>query len=555
MDICRLLVWSLVAQLPATGQTAPAVPAIGLYNPTPWEVAVPVEIPTGRLAAPGLVDWTQVHLECAGVTVPHALRSGRATWQRATADRRPAPRAEDLLVFSCAVPARQWVHVQVVPGAVAGVPALRHESGKLVVTAGDTRVVIDQETASLESWEAWGTPLLERPLRVTAVRLLDPGYALEGYLSVGYTTAAINVRKGDVAEMTVRLADVNAAPALTEVSFDLDVAQGPSATLIYRVSASGQLEITCDERPWEGHSPWLRHALQYSLDVVGQSHDALAELENRWAFYGFRDYTAAVKSVARVHRQAHVGVLETGEEFVNGRHFARRLTPIASPDPAHAEHLAELLDEGLVTSIQPLTTGPLGGGVYLVDATSSPAIVTELAEALVEAGVECASSAAPGHLPVRLGLVPPEERDGIAGDGYVIGLQDGGVSVRAGTRLGLYSAVRTMARHLQRHGRDGGVPLVARNPVVDLRGGGFGGGNFEVDFPYGTETEWCRVLDNLLDSGMNVFACMGMWANWKMPVSYQHMPELRSDAPDAYDESSGAKFVELDHHREHGLRL
>ncbi|MCU0962741.1 MAG: hypothetical protein MUF48_21805, partial [Pirellulaceae bacterium] len=33
------------------------------------------------------------------------------------------------------------------------------------------------------------------------------------------------------------------------------------------------------------------------------------------------------------------------------------------------------------------------------------------------------------------------------------------------------------------------------------------------------------------------------------------MPELRSDAPDAYDESSGAKFVELDHHREHGLRL
>jgi len=76
-----------------------------------------------------------------------------------------------------------------------------------------------------------------------------------------------------------------------------------------------------------------------------------------------------------------------------------------------------------------------------------------------------------------------------------------------------------------------------------------------VDFPYGDDDQWCRVFDGLLDSGMNVFACMGMWANWKMPVSYQYMPELRSEDPDAYDESSGAKFADLEYHRTHGLKL
>ena len=43
--------------------------------------------------------------------------------------------------------------------------------------------------------------------------------------------------------------------------------------------------------------------------------------------------------------------------------------------------------------------------------------------------------------------------------------------------------------------------------------------------------------------------------NWKLPASYKYMPELRSTAPDAYDEVSGAKFKEFDLHREKGLRL
>ncbi len=76
-----------------------------------------------------------------------------------------------------------------------------------------------------------------------------------------------------------------------------------------------------------------------------------------------------------------------------------------------------------------------------------------------------------------------------------------------------------------------------------------------MDFPYGSEDEWKRVLQNLLDSGMNYFACLGMWGNWKMPVKFSYMPELRSDDPTAYDESSGAKFSEVDEHREKALRL
>ena len=40
-----------------------------------------------------------------------------------------------------------------------------------------------------------------------------------------------------------------------------------------------------------------------------------------------------------------------------------------------------------------------------------------------------------------------------------------------------------------------------------------------------------------------------------MPVSYKHMPELRSDSPEAFDQASGARFSDIDRHREHGLSL
>jgi hypothetical protein len=131
----------------------------------------------------------------------------------------------------------------------------------------------------------------------------------------------------------------------------------------------------------------------------------------------------------------------------------------------------------------------------------------------------------------------------------------GDIEVLAGSLLGLRQAVRAIADHVALHGPAAGLPLVAANPVVDLRGGGFGGGNFEVDFPYGSIAQWERVLDRLLDSGMNVLTCLGMWGNWKMPVSYKYLPELASDDPQAYDESSGTLLSEVDTQRQRGLQL
>jgi hypothetical protein len=214
-----------------------------------------------------------------------------------------------------------------------------------------------------------------------------------------------------------------------------------------------------------------------------------------------------------------------------------------------------LADEGLVVEVLPARTAKIERPVRVVDDAKAEAVLRELTEILQNAGVEFATDGAAECTTIRLELVPDAARLGISGDGYVMAAADTGFTLQAGTRLGLYGAVRAVAGHLKRYGREGGLPLTARNPVVDLRGGGFGGGDFEVDFPYADDAEWCRVFDGLLDSGMNVFACMGMWANWKMPVGYKYMPELRSDEKDAYDESSGAKFAELDYHREHGLKL
>ncbi len=127
--------------------------------------------------------------------------------------------------------------------------------------------------------------------------------------------------------------------------------------------------------------------------------------------------------------------------------------------------------------------------------------------------------------------------------------------VAAQTRFGLLRAVRSISEHLATADGPAGIPLIASNPAVGLRAGGFGGGDFEVDFPHGSEAEWHKALESLADSGMNVMADLGMWSNWKMPVSYRLMPELQSSSPDAYDEVSGARLGDLEMHRERGLRL
>jgi hypothetical protein len=59
----------------------------------------------------------------------------------------------------------------------------------------------------------------------------------------------------------------------------------------------------------------------------------------------------------------------------------------------------------------------------------------------------------------------------------------------------------------------------------------------------------------MMMSGMNSITDLGMWSNWKMPVSFKYMPELRTNDPNAYDEVSGARFSAFDSSREFALKL
>ena len=56
---------AFVAQMTANPAFDPAPGAFGgvaLYNPTPWQGPALVEIPTGRIAAPGIIDWSNARL-------------------------------------------------------------------------------------------------------------------------------------------------------------------------------------------------------------------------------------------------------------------------------------------------------------------------------------------------------------------------------------------------------------------------------------------------------------------------------------------------------------
>ncbi|MDX9972843.1 MAG: hypothetical protein RBU21_07635 [FCB group bacterium] len=401
----------------------------------------------------------------------------------------------------------------------------------------------------LQTYETFGVPRLQGPLSILIHTLRDPGYEFSGAIGPGYQRASVSLLREYILVTITRYVSSSSTPAMTECNFEItDTAGTPFLALTYRLHRSGLLEIVADERPRQGESLWLHYAAEYSLAEIGQV-EPLFYIEDRWPFYGFREYTATMTGTARVSRSDSGSTVVLGEETVNGRHYARRFNPV---DPsANAKAMAEMADEGLVVDVTPARVKP-DKPMRLAFPASESVIAQELAKALGEAGQTLTEDAS-NAFTVRAEL-DPADKAGVSGDGFVVQREDGGVCVKARTRLGLYGAVRAIADHL-RHRGDGTVPLVARNPVVDLRAGGFGGGDFEVDFPYGTDEEWTAVFDRLLDSGMNTFACLGMWSNWKMPVSYRYMPELRSDAPDAYDESSGAEFSEFEAQRDHGLKL
>ena len=542
---------------------------ISLFNPTTWKGPMVVEVPTGRIASPGLVDWRHVSLRLGHRTIPFAVRAGCAHWRTQFVAPVVSPRAEDLLVFACTVPPGEWARIQVFRESSPGHARSEHlarKNGQATIAYPGIRAVIDEATGLLRELSFREESLLSGPLRMGVTKLSKAApYELVGAFAVGYAfpgdpgAPRIKVNGRQAVPHRVRWVSASSSGAMTEVNFLAEAHNGPSMALTYRVHANGVVDILADGQPWQGISPWCSHAVTYALPLAGRA-EALPYLENRFPFYGFKGYTASVKQTACVRRGTRFGMLELGEETVNGRRWARRVTPFGPGEFAAVESLAEATDQGLIVDVLPARSILPNDVLGMACPDSARTVGQMLLRGMETAGVKAKMAAGNDvSAALRLEILPVSESDGIEPDGFEIrpigkkSDTQSGWSVRARSLSGLYQATTAIVAHMARFGAN--LPLIARNPVVPLRGGGFGGGQIEVDFPYGSEEEWKRVLENLAASGMNRFACLGMWGNWKMPVSYVYMPELRSTSPGAYDESSGAKFVDIDRHRERGLRL
>ena len=529
------------AEAPTSGRVALA--SIRLHNPTGWEGATCVEVPIGSLATPGLIDWTRVRLVADdGRDVPFALREGRPHWKARLVAPIVDPRAEDLLVFDCPVRPGGRVRLDIVPGSPVTEPATGDDKGQAVVSYPGLRVTVDPTTALLVGVEAAGKPLLRAPLSV-AFRKMSGNKGPDRRLGAP----------------RVRPVSRSSNAAMTELHYVLDVSDRLSMGVTYRVHRAGLVEIEIDERPWKGASPWLDHAAEIALRIAGES-ETLPELVDRAPFYGFKDYAAAVKYAARVYRRPEGAVVELGEETTNGRRWVRRLHVVPAADTARVAELIKLASEGLVVEAVPRTVVPPGQAFVVACPPGAEVPAQRIGDAIEKHGIHArvqTGAAGPGVGVVSLRLVDPAQAPGITGDGFEIRPTEsgGGVAVTACTRFGLMQAACRVSNHLQGAAGPLALPLVAGNPAARLRGAGFGGGDHEVDFPYGTDAEWHEALDQLVDSGMNVMTDLGMWSDWKMPVSYREMPELRSDKADAYDEVSGAKFSEFARHRDRGLSL
>ncbi len=549
----------------AAEATLPALASIRLRNPTSWTGHAVVEVPVGHLALPGQIDWTKIRLVADdGREVPFAVREGRPHWKARLIAPVTTPRAEDLLVFAGTARSDAWSRIDLVAGPRRDRSAMGEQDGRLLVSYPDLQVTIQPATGMVAQIVAFGEPLLDGPLAMTFRKTPgDPS------------------AKASVGPPRVRLAASSSTAAMTELHFVLDADDRLSIGLSYRIHACGLVEIWSDERPWQGASPWVDHAAEIKLPLAG-SAEPLPYLVNRAPFYGFKDYAAAVKHVAAVRRRTRAGVLELGEETTNGRRWNRRLYVMPADRAAQAAALAEVAEKGLVVDITPMSTPLPDGELHIVHPPGAHVPARVLAEAIRKMGrsVTCVTGdKQSADVAILFQLLDPREAPAIEGDGFEIRPQAkrAGVTVVACTRFGLMQAALRMAEHLKatekgtgpicaKHplGRSGKLdlspfpsrlPLIASSPAAALRGAGFGGGDFEVDFPHGSDAEWQEALDQLVASGMNVMADLGMWSNWKMPVSFRAMPELRSTSPDAYDEVSGAKLAVLDAHREHGLKL
>jgi len=531
------LMWAGALALAGVAAASEPVAQIGLYNPTGWGEPIAVEVPLGRLASPGLIRWDRVRLTEGEAEIPFTIREGRPHWRAALVAPIREPRAEDLLVFSCAVPPHAWATIQVRAGGPPSTSALSRDGGSLVVSYPRVRVTVDAGSGLLSSIEAAGVPVLEHPMAARLYRVTD----------------AEGKHREEVSTDPARLVSSSSTPAMTELHFVRTADGGPETALTYRVHACGLVEVWADERPWVGRSPWVTHGAEYALALAGDA-EPLPYLVNRAPYYGFKDFEAVVKHPAAVHRVGGVAVVELGEEVANGRRWCRRLYLVPPGQLARTRDLVELADEGLIVELEPRSMAWPSKAAHVSAPPEARAAAETVAGALRKRGVAAATSerlAPSGTVALRLVAKDPA----LSGDGFAVRPEGRGIGVTALTSFGLTQAARRIAEYLDQRTGPVRLPLIASNPAADLRAGGFGGGEHEVDFPYGTDQEWEHAFEGMISSGMNVMADLSMWGNWKMPVSYKYMPELRSDSPDAIDQASGARFSEIDQHREHGLKL
>ncbi len=542
---------SAPAAAPPAISASHRVAAVRLFNPTQWSGATVVEMPVGNLGAGTVIDWRGVRLRMGGKEIAFAIREGRPHW-RASLTTPTQPRTEDLLVFSCTVPPGKQALVEVVAGVQASSRALRRREGRLEVSYPGFTASVDAATGMLRSVRVAGVQALARPMSARAW-LATPGPVRPGDFGAGPEPKAYPVtRTTPLPELKARPTGAFSTGAMTEVHFLLTT-EGLALGLTYRFHAAGLVEVLADERPWKGPSPWTSRAVNYRLDLAGDSERAPMQ-ENRAPLYGYRDFAAAVRYPASVHTLPGASVVALGEDFVNGRRWSRSLYLCPGASKAEIGPLLDMATEGLVVTPEPVEAALHGlGRIFAPPGCEAAADV--LRKALAAAGMRESTNGQPEPA-IHLTLAEGSAGNGISGDGFVVQEADyGGLSITAATRFGLLQAAYRVGKALRATPTGVAVPLIASNPTVDLRAGGFGGGGFEVDFPYGDDAEWERVLGELAASGMNVMGDLGMWGNWKMPVSYREMPELRSSAPDAYDEVSGAKFSEFDQHRERGQKL
>ena len=339
----QLLLW-IGVMFSAVGQPEQGIEplaAIRLYNPTLCADSGLVEVPVGSLATPGEIDWKQVRLMHGDEEVPFAIREGRTHWKAHFTAPVSQPRAEDLLVFSCAVPPHAWTQLTIVPGPQRHVSTLAPKEGRLAVSYPNLHVVIEEATGRLVELTAYDQPLLTEAMAISCFKLQDGKPPARQPLTPRVT-----------------LVSGSTTAAMTELNFLLALPDGCQIGLTYRLHAFGLVEILGDERPWQGISPWLDHQVEYALRLSGKQQ-TLPYLQNWAPAYGFPDYAASVKLVGTIYRAPRASVIEIGEETVNGRRWNRRLYVLPADKFSQVERMVKLATEGFVVEIQPVGV-PLG---------------------------------------------------------------------------------------------------------------------------------------------------------------------------------------------------